>query len=233
MELGTPIDSLTVIRNGSMLLDATFYPYNGMTVHKLASVTKSVMTTLIAIAANQGKLRLDQPMLEYFPDRTIANLDGRKEHITVRHLAGMANGFQSGCFDRDEQTLDAMRANPDWVQAALDRKVIHEPGSSFCYDSPGMHLLSAILQQATGMTALDFARQNLFEPLGIRNVVWESDPQGYSHGWGDLYLTPGDAAKIGYLWLNSGVWEGKQIVPAAWVEDSVKVQMEAIPDDYG
>jgi CubicO group peptidase (beta-lactamase class C family) len=227
------IDSLLIIRNGSVLLDAYFYPYDGTIPHDLASVTKSVMTTLIGIAADQGKIQLDQPMVSFFPDRTIANLDARKEHITVRHLAGMVNGFESGCLAGDEPTLDAMRATPDWVQSALDRKMVREPGTSFCYDSPGMHLLSAILQESTGMTALDFARKNLFEPLGIREVIWASDPQGYTDGWGDLHLKPRDAAKLGYLWLNKGVWEGKQIVSAAWVQDSVKVQSKAGPDDYG
>ena len=228
------IDSLLIIRNGSALLDAYFYPYDGEIVHDLASVTKSVMTTLIGIAADQGKLKLDQSMVSFFPDRTIANLDARKESITVRDLAGMVNGMESGCFDGDEETLDAMRANVDWVQAALDRKMAREPGTQFCYDSPGMHLLSAILQQATGMTALDFARQNLFAPLGIDDVVWESDPQGVTRGWGDLHLKPHDAAKLGYLWLNKGMWEGKQIVSTAWVEDSVKAHTKTgRGDNYG
>ena len=72
------------------------------------------------------------------------------------------------------------------------------------------------------MTAFEFARQYLFEPLGIQEVIWESDPQGYTRGWGDIHLLPKDAAKIGYLWLNNGVWDGKQIVSADWVKDAVK-----------
>jgi CubicO group peptidase (beta-lactamase class C family) len=228
------IESLLVIRNGSVVLDAYFYnPYDGTFPHDLASVTKSVMTTLIGIAADRGKIQLDQSMISFFPERTIANLDARKERVTVRHLAGMVNGFASGCMADDEGTLNDMQANSDWVQAALDRKMIREPGSEFCYDSPGMHLLSAILQKATGMTALDFARQNLFEPLGIRDVIWESDPQGYTRGWGDLHLIPKDAAKLGYLWLNKGVWEGMQIVSAAWVEDAVRPHSHTGKDDYG
>jgi CubicO group peptidase (beta-lactamase class C family) len=227
------IDSLLVIRNGCVVLDAYFYPYDSTIPHKLASVSKSFMTTLIGIAADQGKLQLDQPMVSFFPDRAIANLDSRKEHVTVRHLTSMMNGFASGCLGGDEETLNAMRANPDWVQAALDRKMVKEPGTSLCYDSPGMHLLSAILQEATGMTALDFARQNLFKPLGIHEAFWQSDPQGYTHGWGDLYLKPRDAAKIGYLWLNNGVWEGEQIVSASWVADSVKAHSNAGEDSYG
>jgi CubicO group peptidase (beta-lactamase class C family) len=232
-ENGIRIHSLLMIRNASVFLDAYFYPYDGSNYHDLASVTKSFMTTLIGIAADQAKLDLDQPMVSFFPDRTIANLDERKEQITVRHLAGMVNGFESGCLSGDAPTLSAMRANADWVQGTLDREMVREPGTRFCYDSPGMHLLSAILQEATGMTALDFARQNLFEPLGIEDVYWPSDPQGYTHGWGDLCLRPLDAAKIGYLWLSNGVWEGKQIVSTAWVQDSVTVQSRTGGDDYG
>ena len=228
------INSLLVIRNGAVLLDANFYnPYDGTFPHDMASVTKSVMTTLIGIAAGQGKIQLDQPMLSYFPDRTIANLDARKEKITVRHLAGMVNGFESGCLSGDDATLNTMRSNPDWVQAALDRKMVQEPGKNFCYDSPGMHLLSAILQDSTGMTALEFARQYLFGPLGIQEVIWETYPQGYTQGWGDLHLYPQDAAKLGYLFLNKGVWDGQQIVPADWVEDAVKPHVNAGEDDYG
>jgi len=228
------IHSLLLIRNGSVILDAYFYPYDGQTVHEFASVTKSVMTTLIAIAADQGKLELDQPMLSFFPDLNIANVDKMKERITVRHLASMSSGLDSMGFERDEGSLDEMRASKDWIQFALDRKVVSEPGTHFIYDSPGMHLLSAILQKATGMTALEFARQNLFEPLGIKEVQWDTDPQGFNHGWADLFLNPRDAAKIGYLWLNKGVWEGRQIVSKKWVENSVKVQIETgIGDDYG
>jgi CubicO group peptidase (beta-lactamase class C family) len=228
------IDSLMIIRNGSVVLDAYFHdPYDGAFPHDMASVTKSVMTTLIGIAVDQGKIQIDQPMVSFFPDRTIANLDDRKKSITVGHLASMTNGFESGCLADDMGTLDRMRSNSDWVQATLDRKMAQKPGKRFCYDSPGMHLLSAILQESTGMTALEFARQNLFEPLGIHEVIWESDPQGYTHGWGDLHLKPEDAAKLGYLWLNNGVWDGKQIVSTAWVEDSVKAHSDAGYDEYG
>jgi CubicO group peptidase (beta-lactamase class C family) len=227
------INSLLIIRNGYVMLDAYFHPYDGSFPHKLASVTKSVTATLIGIAVDQGKLELDRPMVSFFTDRTIANLDDRKKAITVRHLAEMMNGMDSGCLAGDEATLDAMRSTPNWVQAALDRKMAQDPGTSFCYDSPGMHLLSAILQKVTGMTELEYARKNLFDPLGIHEVFWVSDPQGYTCGWGDLYLYPRDAAKIGYLWLNRGRWEDKQIVSASWVADSVKAHSNAGKDNYG
>lgn len=228
------IHSLLVIRNGMVVVDAYFYPYDGKTVHELASVTKSLMTTLTAIAVDQKKLKLEDPMLSFFPGRTIAKRDARKERITVRHLASMSSGLDSVGKARDEGTFREMKASKDWVQFSLDRRVVREPGKHFIYDSPAMHLLSPIVQQATGMTALDFARKNLFEPLGIEDAMWSTDPQGHNRGSEGVYLHPRDAAKIGYLWLNGGQWEGKQIVSREWVEDSVKSQLKTgEDDDYG
>jgi CubicO group peptidase (beta-lactamase class C family) len=227
------IDSVMIVRNGYVVLDAYFAPYDGSFPHDIGSVTKSVTSILIAIAVEQGKLQLDQPVVSFFPDRSIANLDDRKQSMTVLDLVSMRNGMESGCFHGDEPTLDAMRSQLDWVQAALDRKMTSQPGTQFCYDSPGMHLLSAILQKATGMTALDFARKYLFEPLGIQDVAWETDPQGYYHGWGDLHLKPQDAAKLGLLWLQQGKWDGRQIVSAAWVSDSVQAHSRMVGNEYG
>lgn len=227
------IHSILIIRNGKVVLDAYFYPYDGSIPHNLASVTKSFMTTLIGIAADQGKIELDSSMVSYFPTRSISNLDENKENITVKNLAGMVNGMTSGCMAGDEATLNLMRSSADWVQAALDREMAFLPGSRFCDDSPGIHLLSAILQEATGMTTLEFARQYLFGPLGIQDAFWEDDPQGYTHGWGDLYLKPRDAAKLGTLWLTNGQWNGEQIVPSSWVQDAIKPQTRAGSDSYG
>jgi CubicO group peptidase (beta-lactamase class C family) len=230
---GTAIDSLLIIRNGCAVLDAYFGPYDGSFPHNLASITKSVTTTLVGIAAAQGKIELDRPMLAYFPGRAIAHRDTRKEQITVRHLVSMRNGMESGCYAGDAATLNAMRAQPDWVQAALDRPMACEPGSRFCYDSPGMHILSAILQESTGLSEAEFARQVLFEPLGIRDLIWEVDPQGYTRGWGRLHLYPRDAAKLGYLWLNGGEWDGKQVVPENWVRDSVQPRSQDVGIELG
>jgi hypothetical protein len=122
------------------------------------------------------------------------------------------------------------------VQFTLDLPMAEEPGTTFSYCSPGMHLLSAILQEATGETTLDYARGHLFGPLGIAEAAWPADPQGVTHGWGDLRLFPRDAARIGQLWLNGGVWEGERVVPEDWVRESSRVQAETGDywgDDYG
>lgn len=227
------IDSLLIVHNGYVVLDAHFAPYDGTFPHNQASVTKSVMTTLIGIAVDQGKIDLDQPMVSFFPDRTIVNLDERKAHLTVRHLVTARNGMESGCYADDPGSVDAMRSKSDWVQAALDRPMVAEPGTKFCYDSPGMHILSAILQEATGMTAMEFAQQNLFGPLGIQDAIWDVDPQGYTRGWGDLHLTPESMAKVGYLWLHQGNWNGQQIVSREWVLDSVQRHSTKVDHDSG
>ncbi len=230
---GVPVDSVLVVRNGYVVLDAYFAPYDGSFPHNQASVTKTVTATLIGFAIDRGKLKVDQPMASFFPDRAIANLDARKQSITVEDLVSMRNGMESECLNGDLPTLDKMRASGDWLQAALDRKMATDPDTSWCYDSPGMHILSGILQEATGMTELEYARQNLFAPLGITDVFWAADPQGHTQGWGNLYLKPQDAAKLGYLWLNQGQWEGEQIVSANWVNEMLKPRSYAGSDQYG
>lgn len=230
---GINVHSITIIRNDKMILDAYFYPYDGQTYHEIASVTKSIMTTLIGIAADQGILDLDDRMLSFFPDRKIANRGLWKNLITVRQLAGMTSGLD--CISaNDEQTLTEMGSAPDWVQFTLDLKVVHIPGTHFEYCSPGMHVLSAILQQASGMKTAEFARLYLFEPLGITDFLWEEDPNGYSDGWAGLYLHPRDLAKIGFLMLHQGKWENKQIVSPEWVKEATSLQKKTgRGDNYG
>jgi CubicO group peptidase (beta-lactamase class C family)/predicted secreted protein len=234
-EENIPVHNLLAIRNGYVVADATFYPYDGQTIHDVASVTKSVMTTLIGIAVDQGKLELDDKMVSFFPGRTIANLDPRKEAITVRHLASMTSGLQCNRDGTEGDSAIAMQSSPDYVQFALDLPVAWEPGSHFVYCSPAIHLLSPILQQATGMTTLAFAQQYLFGPLNIGDVLWETDPQGYYRGWGDLSLHPHDMAKIGFLFLQQGQWEGEQIVSREWVKEATIAQSETPEDEdpYG
>jgi DNA-binding NarL/FixJ family response regulator len=150
----------------------------------------------------------------------------------ARRLASMSSGLDC-TNEADEKTLKEMVASPDYVQFVLDRKVAWAPGEHFVYCSPAIHILSPILQQATGMTTLDFARQYLFEPLGIHDAMLEQDPQGYYDGWGDLSLHPQDMAKIGFLFLNKGQWDGKQIISSKWVEEASQAHMDTGGDPHG
>jgi CubicO group peptidase (beta-lactamase class C family) len=226
--------SLLLVHNGELVLDAAFFPYDGSTPHDMASVTKSFMTTLIGIAIDQGVVSLDDTVLSFFPDRTIANVDARKEALTVGDLASNRTGL--ACFwQPGEPTLAEMEESEDFVQFSLDLPMVGEPGEAWDYCSPGMHLLSAILTQATGLTALAFAQEHLFGPLGIEEVIWPDDPQGYTRGWGDLILYPQDAAKLGQLFLDGGRWNGQQVVSEQWVEiaTSPLVQTSDPTQSYG
>jgi CubicO group peptidase (beta-lactamase class C family) len=229
---GMPIHSLLIIRNGRVLLETYFYPYDGKSQHSTSSVTKSITTTLIGIASDQGKLSLNDRLVSFFPDHTIANLDARKQVITLRDLASMSAGMQcSG--PPDELTVQQMEASPDWVQFALDQPMVDEPGKKWNYCGLWMHLLSAILEKATGMPMQEFARINLFEPLGIQAGTWPADPQGINMGAGNLRLYPTDMAKLGLLWLQHGKWDGRQIVSSSWVQQSVVVRFQTGGDSYG
>jgi CubicO group peptidase (beta-lactamase class C family) len=221
------MDSLLVTRHGRIVLEATFAPFRAGLKHRINSSTKAVVSTLVAMAMRDGKLdSTDRKVVEFFADRTIANLDERKKAITIRHLLDMTSGLEwSEGLDGFRSFLE-MERSPDWQQFVLDRPMSEAPGTRFYYDSGNSHLLSAILTKITGKSALDYARAELFGPLGIEDVMWRGDPHGISGGGAGLYMHPRDMAKIGYLWLRGGVWEGKQIQPASWIERVRKADVD-------
>ena len=218
------MDSLLVTRHGRIVTEAYYAPFRSGHKHRVNSVTKAVTGTLIAIALRDGLLdSLDRPVLEFFPDRTIANLDDNKRAMTIRHLLNMTSGLEwkERLDDSMPESFLAMEQSPDWQQFILDQPMAQPPGTAFEYNSGNSHLLSAIINKLTGGRALLYARAQLFGPLGITDVFWRQDPQGISAGGAGLYLQPRDMAKIGYLYLRNGSWDGRQIVPPAWI-DAVK-----------
>jgi CubicO group peptidase (beta-lactamase class C family) len=221
------MDSLLVTRHGRIVLEATYAPFRTGLKHRINSSTKAVVSTLVAMAMRDGKLdSTDRKVVEFFADRTIANLDERKKAITIRHLLDMTSGLEWTEGLDGFRSFFAMERSPDWQQYVLDQPMATAPGTTFYYDSGNSHLLSAILTKVTGKSALDYAREVLFGPLGIEDVLWRGDPQGISGGGAGLYLHPRDMAKIGYLYLRGGVWEGKQILPASWIENVRKADVD-------
>jgi CubicO group peptidase (beta-lactamase class C family) len=127
-----------------------------------------------------------------------------------------------------------MERSDDWVQFVLDLPMLEEPGNKFEYCNGASLLLSAVVQEKTDQSAFEFAKEHLFGPLGISDTTWPSTPQGITIGWSDLHLRPQDMAKIGYLYLNEGQWDGQQIVPGDWVQSSRKKHISAtLQDGYG
>jgi CubicO group peptidase (beta-lactamase class C family) len=202
-DAGYNIHSVVIVRHGKLVAQAYRAPNDANTLHQLMSCTKSFIPALVGIAIDQGAIQsIDQRVLDFFPDRTPANLDDTKRSMTLRDLLTMSGGFdwQGGMLE--EPSIDQLAFSPDWVQFMLDLPLSDAPGSRFVYDSGESHLLSAIVQQATGQTAEEFARANLFAPLGITSWQWQSDPQGISMGYAGLWLAPGDMAKLGYLFCT-------------------------------
>ena len=228
------VHSVTVVRNGVIVLDAYFHPFVPETRHDVASVTKSVVSMLVGLAADQGSLRgPEQPFAATLPASAAANAEGAVATIRLGDLLSMRSGFDCG-FRRGEQELAAMRGTSNWAAFALRLPMVAEPGKRFGYCSPNYHLLSAAISSGTGQPALEFARQHLFKPLGIADVSWPADPNGITHGWGDLQLRPRDMAKLGLLMLHDGRWADQQVLSKAWVHRSIRDSFKANDsNDYG
>jgi len=236
-----PIHSVQIIRGGRLILDAYFYPYNPTMRHDVASVTKSITSTLTGLAIEKKYLRgVDQSVMAFFPDRSMAALDARKRKLAIEDLLTMQSGWDCGVDLSDprinvDERLAAMRQSTDWLQYILDLPMATEPGTHFAYCNANCHLLSIILSRSTGRNELAFARQELFGPLGIRDVRWPADSKGNSYGWSDLQLHPLDMAKFVHLLLQHGRWNDMQIIPEAWIKAATQAHVNRTGgrDHYG
>ncbi len=215
--------SVLVVRDGYLAYQYYQDPSNADSPRIIQSATKSFISALIGIALREGYLTsLDQKMIDFFPEYDTAEIDSRLREVTIRHLLTMTAGFSSP---------DATGALPSKEIRLQQEGLASDPGQSFAYDNGSTQLLSAILTKATGMTALEFANEHLFGPLGISNVWWTEDDQGDSNGAFGLMMIPGDMAKLGYLYLNQGVWDGEQIIPLDYVQESTRSQSEGGPPE--
>jgi CubicO group peptidase (beta-lactamase class C family) len=228
---GDAIDSVLVARDGRLVLDAYFDPFRAGLRHELRSCTKSVTSMLVGIAIGERFIPgVERPVVGFFPGRTIANLDGRKRAMRLENLLTMTTGLD---WEEDipywapQNSFSRMVGSPDPVQFFLDTPMSVDPGTRFSYNTGSSHLLSAILQQATGERAFDFARSRLFAPLGISDVSWAADVRGVNFGGTLLQMRPRDLARLGELYRRGGAWEGRRLVPRAWIRDSTRPRVMA------
>lgn len=225
------LHSLLVIRNGYLVSETYFGAYQSDTRHETFSVTKSFIATLVGVAVRQGVIdRIERPIADYLPGEVAASLKPEQKAISVQDLLTMRTGLD---WQEDDVTISAMARSPDWVQFVLDRPMARPPGQTFNYCTGCMHLLSAALEQAAGTDLRDFAEAQLFEPLGISNVRWQTDAQGIPIGGWGLQLTPRDMAKLGYLYLQDGTWAGQPIISPEWAESATRTHVAAGEQGYG
>jgi CubicO group peptidase (beta-lactamase class C family) len=219
-----------IIRHGRIVAEAYYAPYVAGISHDLRSVTKSVVSTLTAIQLKNGLLdSVDQPVLDLFPDKKILRVDENKRAMTVQTLLDMTSGIEwkEKAYTPDE-TIMQMYRSPDRTEFVLSQPMSSAPGSQFYYNSGNPYVLSALITKKTGQSAFDFAKKELFEPLGITSARWgRVDAQGVTDGEAGLFLAPHDMARIGYLYLHNGLWDGKQIIPSTWVDRAKEGKVSA------
>ena len=211
------VQGVLVARHGRLAAERYFRGAGSDRLHNLKSAAKSVLSALAGLAVEDGLLELDQPIADFLP--VAAGLDDPgKQKITVRHLLTMTSGLESTSFGNYGPWV----ASRNWVQAALTRPLLTEPGTRFAYSTGGTHLLSAVLARAAGRSTHDLAREQLFAPLRIRRSAWARDRQGIHIGGNNLSLLPRDMLKFGQLYVNRGRWAGEQLLPWQWVDESTR-----------
>ncbi len=203
--------SFMLVRHGFVIAEGWWTPYSSATPHPLFSLSKSFTSTAVGLAVAEGKLNIDDEVLKFFPEEAPAEPSSNLKAMRVRDLLCMSAGHQV-------EVKLAVTNEWTWTKSFLTHPVPHKPGGHFLYNTPGTYMQSAIVQKVTGQTVLDFLRPRLFEPLGIENPIWSTSPQGISLGGYGLNIRTEDIAKFGQLYLQKGMWHGKQLVPASWVK---------------
>jgi len=195
---GKDIHSMLVLKNGYLISETYFAPYNENTKHSMFSCSKTFTSMLIGIAQGKGLLKLSDKVASFFSDKLPEEPSENLLNMTIRDLLHMATG-------NDQDTYGYMtRSGEDWVKMFLARPVEHVPGTFFRYNTGATYMLSAILTKLTGKTALELANEWMFDEIGIRFAKWDASPQGISQGGTGLHLTPRQMARFGLLLLNNG-----------------------------
>ena len=212
--------------------DPAWHPYyHGTELHSMQSVSKTVSSVIWGIAMTRGdfKAGLDTPLLKYFDEAKVKNVDERKRRMTLRHVLTMTTGLdwnEEVAYDDPKNDSSIMEATDDWVQYVIDRPMAHEPGTVFNYSSGVSMFLAYVFEKETGQDIVRYGEKYLFGPLGIE-YYWKRTPLGVADTEGGLFLKNEDLAKIGYLYLHDGFWDGQKIVSKDWVKQSLAPATDA------
>jgi len=203
------LHSFILVRHGQVVSEGWWAPYGSSDRHSLFSLSKSFTSTAVGLAAAEGKLSPDDPVLKFFPEDAPSQVSVNLKSMRLTDLLRMSTGQQS------EPPRTSKEA---WTKTFLAQPVPFKPGTHFLYNTSATYMLSAAVQKATGQTLLDYLKPRLFDPLGIEKPTWEMSPQGIATGGYGLSVRTEDIAKFGQLYLQKGKWQGKQLVPEAWVQ---------------
>jgi CubicO group peptidase (beta-lactamase class C family) len=219
--------SVMILRHGRLIAAGWWAPYGPDRVHLLYSLSKSFTGSAAGLAAAEGLLNLDAPVVSYFPEFAADITDPGSRSILVRHVASMASGHLADTWgaaverDPDEPVRGFLLLPPD-----------RDPGTVFAYNQSTTYTLAAIVQKVTGQSLTEYLRPRLFDPLGIGEAAWLQFPQGRDAGFSGLHTTTDAIARLGQLYLDGGVWNGKRLLPAWWVAEATRPHISN-PGDGG
>lgn len=203
------MNSFMLVRHGHVVAEGWWAPYRPEARHMLYSLSKSFTSTAVGLAVAEGKLSVDDPVLKFFPEEAPDAPSDNLKAMRVSDLLRMSTG---------QQTEPPRTGDESWTKTFLSHAVPFKPGTHFLYNTSATYMQSAIVQQATGQTLLEYLTPRLFEPLGIENPTWEMSPQGVATGGYGLSVRTEDIAKFGQLYLRKGLWGDRQLVPESWIE---------------
>ena len=217
------LHSFMILRHGKVVSEGWWNPYRNDLKHTLYSCSKSFTATAIGFAVSERKLTVNDKVISFFPEDLPDQISPNLAELKIKDLLSMSVGHE-------KEPSNIIATSDNWVKEFLKTPIKYQPGTKFLYNSPATYMLSAIVQKVTGQRVIDYLKPRLFDPLGISGIDWEFDPKGInSGGWG-LRLNTEDMAKFGQLFLQKGKWNGKQILPASWVEESSTMKILQDPN---
>ena len=215
--------------------DPDWHPfYKHGTLHTMQSVSKSFTSALVGIAIARGELPpVDTKVLPLLDGFRLPDTDARRSDMTLAHVLTMTTGIKwdesTVTYTDPANSCANMEKSQDWIQFVLDQPMAEPPGAKFVYNSGATELLSYLIKKGTGKQAHEYAAEQLFAPLGITDTYWKTTPTGLADTEGGLYLAARDLAKLGYLYLHDGVWDGRRLLPEGWVKASTSPLVDTRP----
>ncbi len=207
-EKGYDVHSLMMIRHGKVIAEHWWAPYVPQYQHAMYSATKTFTGIAVGFAVQEGLLHIDDKVTSFFPDLLPEKISPELAKLTVAHLLTMSVGHG---------TTSYPGSGDSQVRSFLATSFAHEPGTAFAYNITASHMLSHILTRVTHLSLYEYLKPRLFDPLGIRDVIWEMDNDGYNMGNGGSHMKTSDMAKMGLFLLSKGKWNGKQLLDPQWI----------------
>lgn len=223
--------SIMILQHGKIIFSAWMNGESADKPHVMWSVSKTFTSLAVGFAITEGKLKLTDKVISFFPDKLPSEISDNLKALEIRHLLTMNSGHDTDPTGSiaDIFAPNTWDSNKDWIRAFFEYPIIHQPGTYFAYNTMGTYVLSAIVQKVTGQKVFDYLTPRLFAPLDITGIHWDESCAGINCGGWGLYLKTEDMAKVGQFLLQKGKWKGKQLIPAAWIEEASKKQVESYP----